>query len=59
MLVMCGIMPKLTYLHFPYRNENMRSSQGFKVLHSWMYPQSVLPPSIISVLSSSTAEGGS
>lgn len=38
-------------------NENMRSSQGFKVLHSWMYPQSVLPPSIISVLSSSTAEG--
>ncbi|CAI8614973.1 unnamed protein product [Vicia faba] len=37
-------------------NENIRGG-GFKVLHSWMYPQSTLPPSIISVLSSSTAEG--
>ncbi|KAK2364531.1 downstream neighbor of Son [Trifolium repens] len=38
-------------------NEDMRGSQGFQLLHSWMYPQSILPPSIISVLSSSTAEG--
>ncbi|XP_004494284.1 uncharacterized protein [Cicer arietinum] len=38
-------------------NEDMRGSQGFKGLHSWMYPQSVLPPSLISVLSSSTSEG--
>lgn len=34
-------------------NENIR---GFKDLHSWMYPQSVIPSSIISVLNSSTAE---
>ena len=39
------------------RNENTRTSKGFKALRSWMYPQSVLPPSLISVLSSSTAEG--
>lgn len=37
--------------------KKMRGSQGFKILHSWMYPQSVLPPSLISVLCSSTAEG--
>lgn len=55
--VICCSMPQLTYLHYPYRNENIRGG-GFKVLHSWMYPQSTLPPSIISVLSSSTAEGG-
>ncbi|KAI4300615.1 hypothetical protein L6164_033971 [Bauhinia variegata] len=43
------------------RNQNINghsqmksSSQGLKGLHSWMYPQSVLPSTIISVLSSST-----
>ncbi|RYR49515.1 hypothetical protein Ahy_A07g036028 [Arachis hypogaea] len=38
--------------------QNVRGSQGFKVLHSWMYPQSILPPSLTSVLSSSTADAG-
>ncbi|KAF3442788.1 hypothetical protein FNV43_RR16705 [Rhamnella rubrinervis] len=35
------------------------SSQVFssKLLHSWVYPQSTLPPSLISVLTSSAAEG--
>lgn len=56
--IMRGTMPQLTFQHCPFKNENMRGSQGFKVLHSWMYPQSVLPSSLISVLSSSTAEGG-
>ncbi|KAK7244751.1 hypothetical protein RIF29_39577 [Crotalaria pallida] len=46
--VLCGTMP--------LEIQNMRVSQGFKVLHSWIYPQSVLPPSLISVLSSSTAD---
>lgn len=27
-------------------------------LHSWVYPQSTLPPSLISVLTSTAAEGG-
>ncbi|XP_057431794.1 uncharacterized protein LOC130724549 isoform X2 [Lotus japonicus] len=35
----------------------MRGSNGFKDLHSWMYPQSVLPPSLILVLSQSTVDG--
>ncbi|KAE9621717.1 hypothetical protein Lalb_Chr01g0017711 [Lupinus albus] len=47
--VLCGAIP--------FEIQNMRVSQGFKVLHSWIYPQSVLPPSVISVLSSSTADG--
>lgn len=29
-----------------------------KVMHSWVYPQSTLPSSLISVLISSAAEGG-
>ncbi|XP_057999688.1 uncharacterized protein LOC110650472 isoform X1 [Hevea brasiliensis] len=32
-------------------------SLSSKVLHSWIYPQSTLPPSVISVLSSQAAEG--
>lgn len=31
---------------------------GSKPLHSWVYPQSTLPPSLISLLTSSAAEGG-
>lgn len=29
-----------------------------KALHSWIYPQSTLPPAVISVLTSSATEGG-
>ncbi|KAK7284747.1 hypothetical protein RJT34_19500 [Clitoria ternatea] len=54
---MRGTMPKLTFQHCSFKSQNMRGSEGGKVLHSWMYPQSVLPASLISVLSSSTADG--
>ncbi|OIW11398.1 hypothetical protein TanjilG_10716 [Lupinus angustifolius] len=47
--VLCGTMP--------FESQNMRVSQGFNGLHSWIYPQSVLPPSLVSILSSSTADG--
>ncbi|XP_019456446.1 PREDICTED: protein downstream neighbor of Son-like isoform X2 [Lupinus angustifolius] len=47
--VLCGAIP--------FEIQNTRVSQGSKILHSWIYPQSVLPPSLISVLSSSTADG--
>ncbi|KAE9585333.1 hypothetical protein Lalb_Chr25g0287841 [Lupinus albus] len=43
----------------PFESQNMRVSQGFNGLHSWIYPQSVLPPSLISVLSSSAVDGES
>ncbi|KAK7337349.1 hypothetical protein VNO77_17916 [Canavalia gladiata] len=56
--VMRGSMPQLTLQRCSFKSKYMRSSQGLKVLHSWMYPQSILPPSLISVLSSSTADGG-
>ncbi|KAL4304979.1 hypothetical protein AHAS_Ahas16G0032400 [Arachis hypogaea] len=51
----CGTMP--FFQHCFSTNQNMTGSQGFKGLHSWMYPQSVLPPSLISALSSPTADG--
>lgn len=51
------IMPQLTFQHSHFKSQNMGGSEGFKVLHSWMYPQSTLPPSLISVLSSSTSDG--
>lgn len=51
------IMPQLTFQHSYFKSQNMGGSEGFKVLHSWMYPQSTLPPSLISVLSSSTSDG--
>ncbi|KHN22583.1 hypothetical protein glysoja_037733 [Glycine soja] len=54
--LVCGTMPQLTYQHSYFKSLNMRGSKGFKVLHSWMYPQSILPPSLISVLSSSTSD---
>ena len=56
--LMRGTMPQLTFQHSYFTNQNMRGSEGFKVLQSWMYPQSILPPSLISVLSSSTSDGG-
>ncbi|KAL2953863.1 hypothetical protein AAZX31_19G189600 [Glycine max] len=55
--LMRGTMPQLTFQHSYFTNQNMRGSEGFKVLQSWMYPQSILPPSLISVLSSSTSDG--
>ncbi|XP_061372133.1 uncharacterized protein LOC133314644 [Gastrolobium bilobum] len=54
-LLMRGTMPQLTFQHSSLESQNMRGSQGLG-LHSWMYPQSILPPSLISVLSSSTAD---
>ncbi|XP_015969241.1 uncharacterized protein LOC107492705 [Arachis duranensis] len=51
----CGTMP--FFQHCFSTNQNMTDSQSFKGLHSWMYPQSVLPPALISALSSSTADG--
>ncbi|QCD79515.1 Donson [Vigna unguiculata] len=52
--VMCGTMPQLSFQNSYLKNQNVRGSYG---LHSWMYPQSILPPSLISVLSSSTSDG--
>ncbi|QHO28155.1 uncharacterized protein DS421_7g214240 [Arachis hypogaea] len=50
------IKPKFSFPPCTTTGQNVRGSQGFKVLHSWMYPQSILPPSLTSVLSSSTAD---
>ncbi|XP_054804413.1 uncharacterized protein LOC129307463 isoform X2 [Prosopis cineraria] len=57
-------MPHFTFKHGTFKGQNMRghshltsNSDDFEVLHSWTYPQSILPPSVISVLSSSTADG--
>ncbi|XP_062112345.1 uncharacterized protein LOC133823532 isoform X2 [Humulus lupulus] len=36
---------------------NSTSQVCSKIFHSWVYPQSTLPPSLISVLTSSAAEG--
>ncbi|KAI4348844.1 hypothetical protein L6164_009514 [Bauhinia variegata] len=51
---------QFTFKHNP-KNQNINghlqiksNSQGFKGLHSWMHPQTVLPPTVISVLSSSS-----
>ncbi|KAK4272644.1 hypothetical protein QN277_021167 [Acacia crassicarpa] len=57
-------MPQFTFKHGTFKAQNMSghshlksNSDAFEVLHSWMYPQSTLPPSVISVLSSSNADG--
>ncbi|KAL9332178.1 hypothetical protein ACSQ67_001788 [Phaseolus vulgaris] len=52
--VMRGTMPKLAFQHSYFKSQDVRGSEG---LHSWMYPQSTLPPALISVLSSSTSDG--
>ncbi|XP_027914940.1 protein downstream neighbor of Son [Vigna unguiculata] len=52
--VMRGTMPQLAFQNSYFRSQNVRGSDG---LHSWIYPQSILPPSVISVLSSSTSDG--
>ncbi|KAL2345333.1 hypothetical protein Fmac_006618 [Flemingia macrophylla] len=51
---MLGTMPQLTFQH-SFKSQNISGSEGIKVLHSWMYPQSILPSSVISLLSSSTS----
>ncbi|MED6161975.1 hypothetical protein PIB30_066007 [Stylosanthes scabra] len=48
--------PKFSLQQCATTGQNVRGSQGLIVLHSWMYPQSILPPSLTSVLSSSTAD---
>ncbi|KAI9122037.1 hypothetical protein K1719_006726 [Acacia pycnantha] len=57
-------MPQFTFKHGTFKGQKMSghshltsNSDAFEVLHSWMYPQSTLPPSVISLLSSSTADG--
>ncbi|KAF7818889.1 Protein downstream neighbor of Son [Senna tora] len=59
-----GTMPQFTLQPSPFKGQNISvqsqlssSFQGFKALHSWTYPQSVLPPSVISVFSTLTTEG--
>ncbi|KAF7804199.1 protein downstream neighbor of Son-like [Senna tora] len=59
-----SIVPQFPFQDSTFKGQNMSghshltsNSLGFKVLHSWMYPQSILPSSLISVLSSSTADG--
>ncbi|MED6168479.1 hypothetical protein PIB30_011906 [Stylosanthes scabra] len=48
--------PKFSLQQCATTVQNVRDSQGLILLHSWMYPQSILPPSLTSVLSSSTAD---
>ncbi|WVZ08928.1 hypothetical protein V8G54_022274 [Vigna mungo] len=45
---------KLAFQNSYFKSQSVKGSDG---LHSWMYPQSILPPSLISVLSSSTSDG--
>lgn len=60
-------MPYLKFQSNSFEDQNRSHSSGLtstsqvissKLLHSWVYPQSTLPPSLIQVLTSSTAEGG-
>lgn len=60
-------MPKSTFKFDGSDDQNRSRSSGListsevvssKLLHSWVHPQSTLPPSLIRVLTSSTAEGG-
>ncbi|OMO86047.1 Donson [Corchorus capsularis] len=66
--MMCGTyngMPQLKSQSCWSGNQNISSASqtrfasqvlDFKALHSWIYPQSTLPPSIVSVLASSACE---
>lgn len=60
-------MPQFTFQFGNFEDQNNSHSSvlastsnvlNSKVMHSWVYPQSTLPPSLISVLTSSAAEGG-
>ncbi|KAM7262086.1 hypothetical protein ACFE04_021163 [Oxalis oulophora] len=39
-------------------DHNIGSNLGSKALHSWVYPQSTLPPALMTFLASSAADGG-
>lgn len=62
---MSGTMPQFTFQFGHSEDQNNSHSSvstshvlSSKVMHSWVYPQSTLPSSLISVLTSSAAEGG-
>ncbi|CAN6719505.1 unnamed protein product [Malus baccata var. baccata] len=67
--IACGAytsMPNLKFQSDCYQDQNMSRGSGLTLnskviiseqLYSWVYPQSTLPPSLIQVLTSSTAEG--
>ncbi|OMO95037.1 Donson [Corchorus capsularis] len=67
--MMCGTyngMPQLKSQSGWSENQNISSASqtrfasqvlDSKALHSWIYPQSTLPPSIVSILASSACEG--
>lgn len=65
--IMCGVYNGLPQFTSHSGCSEDRSNMGItlasqilssKALHSWVYPQSSLPPSLISVLTSSAKEGG-
>ncbi|KAF5473425.1 hypothetical protein F2P56_010037 [Juglans regia] len=64
--IMSSTMPQLPFQFGHFEGQNNRHSSvhtstlhalNSKVMHSWVYPQSTLPPSLISVLTSSAADG--
>ncbi|GMY14383.1 protein downstream neighbor of son homolog isoform X1 [Fagus crenata] len=62
--IMSGTMPQFTFQFGHSEDQNNSHSSvstshvlSSKVMHSWVYPQSTLPSSLISVLTSSAAEG--
>lgn len=65
--IMSSTMPQFTFQFGCFEDQNNSHSSilastsnvlSSKVMHSWVYPQSTLPPSLISVLTSSAVEGG-
>lgn len=63
--IMSSTMPQFTFQFGHFEDQNSRRSvpassihiSSSKVMQSWVYPQSTLPTSLISVLTSSAAEG--
>ncbi|XP_059463104.1 uncharacterized protein LOC132191966 isoform X2 [Corylus avellana] len=64
--IMSSTMPQFAFQFGNFEDQNNSHSSvlastsnvlNSKVMHSWVYPQSTLPPSLISVLTSSAAEG--
>ncbi|XP_062167488.1 uncharacterized protein LOC133873750 isoform X2 [Alnus glutinosa] len=64
--IMSSTMPQFTFQFGCFEDQNNGHSSvlastsnvlSSNVMHSWVYPQSTLPPSLISVLMSSAAEG--
>jgi hypothetical protein len=65
--IMSSTMPQFTFQFGCFEDQNNSHSSvlastsnvlSSNIMHSWVYPQSTLPPSLISVLTSSAAEGG-